>query len=149
MIERLYDAQHLARIHGAAFAAPHERWDTAAFATLLGRARDTARDHGKTRAYGDENGFVLVQELDDVWEILTLAVAPQARRRGLARNLLGFLCAKAGRAIWLEVAADNEPALALYGACGFIETGRRKAYYKRAGQKRVDALLMQWTKERV
>jgi ribosomal-protein-alanine N-acetyltransferase len=36
------------------------------------------------------------------------------------------------------VAADNQPALALYRRFGFVETGRRPAYYEN-----VDAVLMQ------
>ena len=44
--------------------------------------------------------------------------------------------------MFLEVAQDNQPAHALYVAAGFIETGRRKDYYKNANGRRADAILM-------
>ncbi len=40
--------------------------------------------------------------------------------------------------MFLEVATDNAPALALYTAAGFVEVGRRRRYY--AGGS--DALVM-------
>jgi ribosomal-protein-alanine N-acetyltransferase len=47
----------------------------------------------------------------------------------------------AGRA-FLDVAADNTPALALYAACGFDRCGARRDYYARAAGEPVDAILM-------
>ena len=41
--------------------------------------------------------------------------------------------------LFLEVAADNEAAVALYKGLGFKIAGARKAYYQRAGGKNVDA----------
>ena len=43
--------------------------------------------------------------------------------------------------IWLDVAADNQPAQALYTALGFNAYGRRGKYYKRAGNLAVDAVV--------
>jgi len=66
-------------------------------------------------------------------EILTLAVAPHARGRGLGRALLDRAIAQAetqgAQALFLEVGADNPHALALYGALGFAKVGLRKRYY--------------------
>jgi ribosomal-protein-alanine N-acetyltransferase len=55
-----------------------------------------------------------------------------------------FLAAAAGRAdtAFLDVAADNTPALALYHGAGFAETGRRPAYFARPGRPAADAILM-------
>jgi ribosomal-protein-alanine N-acetyltransferase len=47
--------------------------------------------------------------------------------------------------IFLEVAEDNEAALALYRKLGFVELGRRKRYYERAGSEPVDALTLALT----
>ncbi|WP_048858098.1 GNAT family N-acetyltransferase, partial [Acidiphilium multivorum] len=74
-------------------------------------------------------------------EILTIGVAPPARRCGLARALLTVALAAArargAETVFLEVEADNAAAIALYRAAGFIAAGRRRDYYG-AGR---DALL--------
>lgn len=154
-IEPITDTDLMARLHGLAFDRPFEKaWSAEAFAGLL--------DKAQAQAYGHADGFILLQPLTkaagaeagdakagdaEAWEIITLAVAPAARRNGLATALLTHAFDIAAAApIWLEVAADNAAACALYRQSGFVETGRRKGYYKRAGQKRVDALLMQKTK---
>ena len=83
----------------------------------------------------------------DEAEVLTLAVRPHARRHGRGRALVqaaADLLAHAGAAeLRLEVAADNAAALALYAACGFEPTGRRRGYYARgAGAPAMDALTL-------
>ena len=69
----------------------------------------------------------------DEAEILTLAVAPGARGKGLGRALLSAAIAEAARrgakAIFLEVGRDNPAALALYAALRFANVGSRKGYY--------------------
>ena len=58
--------------------------------------------------FGSSNGFILLQILPDGVEILTLAVHPDKRRRGLARRLMAHMMTALRPAkIWLEVAADN------------------------------------------
>ncbi|MDF7637487.1 N-acetyltransferase [Leuconostocaceae bacterium ESL0958] len=86
-------------------------------------------------------GFLSYRQLFEEVEIYLLAVAPKARRQGLARALLEFLMGAlpAGSRLLLEVAADNRPALALYQQLGFQVYHRRQAYYAQ-GQ---DALLME------
>ena len=49
--------------------------------------------------------------------------------------------------IFLEVAEDNAAGLALYRKLGFVEAGRRKRYYERPGNARVDALTLVLTLE--
>jgi len=46
----------------------------------------------------------------------------------------------------LEVAIDNEPAIALYMEFGFQPVGRRPGYYAGAGGGRVDALILARTR---
>ena len=54
-----------------------------------------------------------------------LAVREDARRRGIARAILGTLAAWAPGAerLWLEVEDDNAPALSLYRALGLEQAG--------------------------
>jgi ribosomal-protein-alanine N-acetyltransferase len=63
-------------------------------------------------------------------EILNLAVAPEYRRRGVARELLGSLLEHARKDVFLEVREANEAARKFYQALGFQEVGRRKSYYE-------------------
>ncbi len=91
-------------------------------------------------------GFLLVRHAADEAEILGLVVEVSSRRRGIARALLRAAiermmeigCAK----LFLEVAADNAPALALYKSFGLRKVGRRADYYKRPGDIHMDALIM-------
>ena len=66
--------------------------------------------------------------------IYSLAVSPEARRHGLARQLLAYAEAESRRrgqsGMVLEVRQDNEAALALYQAVGFRQIGHRPNYYE-------------------
>ena len=91
-------------------------------------------------------GFILCRALADGAEVLTLAVRPSHRRTGVAKALLrtaahAALQGGAG-ALFLEVAADNGPAIALYLGDGFREVGRRAGYYARGDAQAADALVM-------
>ena len=70
----------------------------------------------------------------DVVDLQRVAVAPEARGRGVASSLVSTLLDTARRdgasRVLLEVADDNEPALALYARHGFAEIDRRPAYYR-------------------
>ena len=76
-------------------------------------------------------------------DIQTLAVVPDHRRTGLGRTLLTTLLDKAiaagARDVFLEVRADNEPALELYRSAGFERIDVRPQYYQPDG---VDAVVM-------
>jgi [ribosomal protein S18]-alanine N-acetyltransferase len=88
-------------------------------------------------AYG---AFRLV--LDEL-HVMTLAVAPGERRRGLARWLLGFALGRAARAgarrALLELRVGNRGALALYESLGFRRIGLRRDYYREPPE---DALVL-------
>lgn len=92
-------------------------------------------------------GFAVASWLsgDSGGELLNLAVAKAARRRGVARLLCSAVAEwlrELGVAeLELEVRASNAAAIALYGALGFVEFGRRAKYYQ---QPEEDALLMRW-----
>lgn len=90
--------------------------------------------------------FVLISMVVDEAEILTIATDPSAQRRGHARALLQHLIAhlahKKIRSLFLEVAVDNPPAIALYEGQGFRQVGRRPLYYSRRDGALVDALIL-------
>lgn len=114
----------LADLHARCFALPRP-WSAAEFADLL----DSPHAFLLTRPHG----FLLGRTVADEAELLTLAVAPEARCQGLARDLLSeFVATSRTRGAvraFLEVAADNIPAQALYRATGWHEAGRRRRYY--------------------
>jgi [ribosomal protein S18]-alanine N-acetyltransferase len=79
-------------------------------------------------------GFLVARATAGEWEIENVVVVADARRRGLASELLGTLLDHVRRekaeAIFLEVRESNLAAHALYEKFGFAETGRRKNYYR-------------------
>jgi len=131
-------AETLAALHAAAFDKP---WSAADIAALIGGAGAyavLAQDEAPL-------GMVMSRILFEEAEILTLAVAPEARRRGVGLALVGAATglARQGGAssLILEVGEDNPGAVVLYERTGFVQTGRRRDYYDRGG-RRIDALLM-------
>jgi ribosomal-protein-alanine N-acetyltransferase len=88
--------------------------------------------------------FALARAAADEAELLTLAVAPGVRQRGLGSALVeavaGAAAAGGARRLFLEVAADNTAALALYRRAGFAPVGARAAYYRRT-RGAADALV--------
>jgi len=132
-------APALAALHRTAFEDP---WSDADIAALLGSPGVFALS---ARLAGEAAGFILCRVAADEAEVLTLAVTPAMRRRGVASALLerAMAAAAAGgaRSVFLEVAMDNPGAEALYRAHGFGEVGRRPGYFSRAGGA-VPALIM-------
>ncbi|MGH9593832.1 MAG: GNAT family N-acetyltransferase [Bryobacteraceae bacterium] len=79
---------------------------------------------------GRVHGFLTARETaPGEREILNLAVAPEQRRRGIARGLLQDELARARGSWYLEVRESNIAALGLYISAGFEISGRRKEYY--------------------
>jgi ribosomal-protein-alanine N-acetyltransferase len=131
------DVDVLARLHATSFA---DAWSAAWIAKLLA--------HPGTFAFlveGESGGFVLVRAAGGEAEILTLAVAPAARRRGIGSALILAACRQAREmgadAMFLEVSRTNEPARTLYARLGFREVGRRRGYYQEPGRSNEDALV--------
>lgn len=85
------------------------------------------------------SGFIGAKRVADEAHVMTLAVRPERRRRGLGRFLVRSALASVSgvRRIHLEVRPTNAAARTLYASLGFVETGSRKNYY---GNE--DALLM-------
>lgn len=131
------DVAALAALHAESFSTPRP-WSAAEFTDLL----------GMTGVYlcGDAEGFVMGRALLGEAELLTLAVAPALRRQGRARVLLRAFDDAArirgAETAFLEVAAGNDPARALYAAEGWLPQGRRKSYYRHPDGRSEDAVVM-------
>jgi len=129
----------LAALHAASTEAPGSAREMADLLTKPSVSGLLAMD-GET-----PTGFALVQSAGGAAEILTIAVDPSARRRGIGARLIVSISQRLRDegvlALHLEVAEDNAPARALYESLGFEEVGRRKGYYARPGGA-ADALLL-------
>ena len=88
-------------------------------------------------------GYLIARDAAGTGEILNLAVAPEQRRSGIARQLLeAGLAALAGRnveEVFLEVRESNLAAQALYVGAGFRPVGQRSGYYR---SPKEDALVL-------
>jgi len=141
----------LVALHCACFAPlPETPWSETAFRALLNVPTTHAWVAGALDSPDGDGvqGLLMVRELAGDWEVLTVCVSPDARRRGIARALFQEFLASAGddANVVLEVAIDNEPAIALYMEFGFQPVGRRPGYYAGAGGGRVDALILARTR---
>ena len=129
------DAGGLAEIHAQAFDHP---WSRDSLEALMA-------ERGAGALIAGQEGFILWRTAAGEAEILTLAVAPAARRRGLARALLNEACKRArldgAQAMFLEVSDQNAAAVALYDAAGFARAGLRRGYYASLSPPQ-DALVM-------
>jgi ribosomal-protein-alanine N-acetyltransferase len=136
-------AEPLAVLHSACF--PDDPWEAGALARLIALTGSFGwlAWKGKSPA-----GFILVRDLGNECEVLSLGVAPRWRRLGIAQDLLRAAIEETRRrlrpSLVLEVATDNDSATALYGGFGFAAVGRRARYYKRP-DGRADALIMRLT----
>ena len=134
------DARMLARIHAASF---HRGWGEAEFEGMLSERNTLVH---RLRQGGAVIGFSVSRIAADEAEILSIAVAPSHRGRGLSRDLflthLGHLAGRGVRTVFLEVEENNHPARKLYERAGFAVAGRRERYYKEAGGVELNALVM-------
>jgi len=123
------DPQVLAALHASAFAHPRP-WSAAELTALLA---DPQIIIATAPAKAPPQALAVLRIAADEAEVLTLAVAPAQRRRGLGRAVMDAALTRASaagaRVTFLEVAADNAAALALYAGMGFRTVGRRRGYY--------------------
>ena len=88
-------------------------------------------------------GYVGSQTVLDETDMMNIAVHPDYRRCGVARQLVEELVAglkrRGSRCLTLEVRASNDPARKLYEKLGFQQIGLRKNYYR---NPREDALSL-------
>lgn len=132
----------LASLHKELFP---DAWDAAAFEKLLVHPGSIAF-FARVGAPPQMAGFILAQMAADEAEILTLGVPVAHQRHGLARRLVDALVRAARKSevkkLFLEVGAENAPAIALYTKVGFQKAAERKGYYVRPGKPPEDAHVM-------
>ena len=143
------DIPEMARVEAAAF--PQDPWAEQSFwAELAGRPRRSYVVAVGPGMSGTPGGPLLGQAgLDlagNVADVMTIAVDPAARGRGIGALLLHALHARAlasgATEVLLEVRADNEPARQLYDTRGYELVHTRRGYYRTAGACAVDALVL-------
>jgi [ribosomal protein S18]-alanine N-acetyltransferase len=137
---RPQDAAAIAALHVASF---QRGWGEDEVHRLLIEKNVVAH---RTRAGATLIGFILSRLAGGEAEILSVAIAPAKRGRGLARPLLDLhlrrLAGLGVGAVFLEVDESNAPARALYRNAGFHEVGRRQGYYPAAEGGGTTALVL-------
>jgi ribosomal-protein-alanine N-acetyltransferase len=139
------DCLALAEIHASAFK---RGWSDAEFEALLLQVGVHAVIAHYRNALGKRipAGFILYRLIRDEAEILSVAVTPACRRRGIGRALLEdalrHLYREGARSIHLEVEDSNAAAIGLYRGVEFRESGRRAGYYAEGRETPGGALVM-------
>jgi ribosomal-protein-alanine N-acetyltransferase len=139
------DCLVLAEIHASAF---RRGWSDAEFEALLLQPGAYAVIANYRSALGKSMaaGFILYRLAADEAEILSIAVTPACRRRGIGRILiedaLRHLYREGARNIHLEVEDSNVAAIGLYRRAEFRESGRRSGYYTQGRETPAGALVM-------
>lgn len=133
-------AAQLEKLHVTAF---QPGWSAAEFRTHIATASD---DVLGVVCEDVVAGFIVTRTQIDQSEILTIVIDADHRGQGLGTKLLiegeRVVRARGAEIMFLDVAADNPSAQALYRKAGYQRCGTRKAYYRRE-KGRVDALLFQ------
>lgn len=130
-------ARDCAALHAMCFTTPRP-WSEAEFAAY--------QTDPLIVLVGDTRGFALGRVVVDEVELLTIVVAPEQQRKGIGAALLNGLLtvsqSRGAETCFLEVAADNPAAIALYRANGFGDAARRAGYYRQKDGTAVDAIVM-------
>lgn len=89
-----------------------------------------------------DNGFIVWRTVGSEAEIISIGVAPSARRQGIAETMILLMEQELKKLsvvnVFLEVSEVNYPAKKLYEKMGFSTVGKRPKYYNG-----VDAIIMQ------
>ena len=120
----------LAELHKLCF--PDRPWSASDFADLKKSGCEIV---------ASDNGFIVWRAVADEAEIISIGVAPDARRNGVAGALILImeqeLKKQSVHNVFLEVSEVNIPAKKLYEKYGFKPTGTRPKYYNG-----IDAIIM-------
>ena len=136
---KLRDLNAIEEIERLSYPTP---WSRSMFAGEL--AKPSSICLGAVDAERDELvGYLIISRYVDAWHVMNIAVAPEYRRRGIARRLMERLFEVTERdadcGYTLEVRVSNEAAIRLYEELGFRTRGIRRGYYT---DNREDALIM-------
>jgi len=137
-------AEILVELHMMAFSTDTgERWSGADLSAVLVQPGSYCI---LAKLSGRPAGYALARMLAGECELLSLGVAGEMRRQGVASRLLERLfeiCRTQDvTRLFLEVREDNWPARRFYIAKGFEQIGRRLAYYRRLTGGTSDAITM-------
>lgn len=136
------DATALAKLHAQGF---YRGWPASDFEAYLADPKTTPA-FVATDAKRAISGFAMLRIAGDESELLTIAVDPKKRSRGLGRALLSAAFADLSmspvRTLFLEVDETNAPAIALYRRFGFADIATRKGYYPKPDGSAATALVM-------
>lgn len=146
------DAEAIRVVQNRCFPDPWSRADIGAQLALSGAVAvvaeavpDAAREGGGGDWAGIA-GYAFGQCIADEVELRSIAVVPERRREGLGHDVLAAFLeigrGVGGRCVFLEVAADDPAAIALYLSFGFSCIGKRTGYYRVGRTIPVDALVM-------
>ena len=134
------DVAAVAELEAESFSDP---WPLAFFFEELSLPR---RDYVVVEERGHIVAYGGTMVIDEDAHIMTIAVKPEARRRGLGtRVMLALFDAateRGARHVTLEVRESNHAAASLYELFGFDPVGRRPKYY----QDQEDAIVM-WARD--
>ena len=141
-----HDAAAIAALHGKSF---HRGWTDSEIESLL---VDRSVIAHRATVGPSLVGFILSRMAADEAEILSVAVAPARRGRGLSRRLLDLhlrrLAGIGMHRVFLEVDEDNMPARRLYARAGFRDVSRREAYSQDRPGRSAAALVLQGASRR-
>jgi ribosomal-protein-alanine N-acetyltransferase len=137
---RLHDIDDVVALEQSVFPHP---WSRNNFLDSLTSGYDAwvLRDEAGALA-----GYFLLMAAVDEAHLLDVAVAGSRQGTGLGRYLLDKVAARARglgvESVLLEVRPSNGRALDVYRRYGYIEIGRRRAYYPAHEGRREDAIVM-------
>ena len=141
----LADCADISELHGQRFP---RQWSDDEFQGLLTQEGVFGFVARQTNAFFSRplGGFVLSREAAGEAEILTIAVSEKFGRQGLGWRLMQAALreagARGGESMFLEVEAQNRPAVDLYTKSGFQKVAERPAYYAGPDGKKTSALVM-------
>lgn len=135
------DADAVAKLHARSFYRGWPRQDIEAY--IIDPDTPTLIACDPRRRLG---GFAMLRILGDDVELMTIAVEPKYRGKGIGAALMRAcfedLLMSPSRRMVLEVAADNPAAIRLYRRLGFEKISERKGYYARPDGQPATALVM-------
>lgn len=139
------DMDQVLAIEQASFSMPWSRnLFVSEFRTPLVSSLLVSLAHAQERIV---TGYIVFWNVSDEMHILNIAVSPEARRQGVARELLYAAVKRArgrgAKKAFLEVRASNTAAREFYAGAGFSCTSVRKGYYDAPVEDAIVMLLEQ------
>lgn len=128
----------MAVIHTASFDCAPRPWSAAEFESLL--------DSSNVKIFMQNGGFAVFRFAGPEAELLTIAVNPADRRKGIAQKLIlaGHESAKTAgvEKVFLEVSEQNPAAKSLYEQFGYEIRAIRQHYYNGPNGQKINGLVM-------